>query len=147
MYDYDFEKFDAILHVAYAEIYAQVLDMEKQEKIDTDLDTESLCFECWKLAQEFVKMWENMCKYAPTVDYYGSLDTFIYEKAMEKWKPMKRYDVLIDANVTMTYPVLARNRDDAQRRAENFMKTPAFDRSFRDNIRIAETEIGDVIEP
>ena len=75
------------------------------------------------------------------------LDKFIYDKAMELWKPMKRYDVLIDANVTMTYPVLARDLDDARRQAEIFMETPAFDRSFRDSMNITETEIGDVIEP
>lgn len=141
------QKFDALRDVAYAEIYTTVLRMEKEQKIDTDLDTESLCYECWKLANEFTDKYNNLCEYAETVDYYGMLDKFIYDKAMELWKPMKRYDVLIDANVTMTYPVLARDRDDARRQAEIFMETPAFDRSFRDSMNITETEIGDVIEP
>lgn len=141
------QKFDALRDVAYAEIYATVLRMENEKKIDTDLDTESLCYACWKLANEFTDKYNNLCEYAETVDYYGMLDKFIYDKAMELWKPMKRYDVLIDANVTMTYPVLARDLDDARRQAEIFMETPAFDRSFRDSMNITETEIGDVIEP
>lgn len=140
------QNFDALRDVAYAEIYATVLRMEKEQKIETDLDTESLCYACWQMANEFTDKYNNLCEYAETVDYYGMLDKFIYDKAMELWKPLKHFDIEIDANVTMTYKALARDRKDAEEMAHKFMESPQFDQWLRTKLRIYEAEIGDVIE-
>lgn len=137
--------FDDLLDIAYAEIYNAVRELEKEEKCDSDLDTESLCYECKKMAAEFVDTYRKLNEYSEP-DFYDLLARFAYSKPVEKWPPLKRFDVLIDGIVTMTHSCFARNRDAAEELARKAMESPQFDQIFRHEMRIAELNIGDVIE-
>ena len=137
--------FDDLLDIAYAEIYCAVRELERDGKCDADLDTDSLCYECKKLASEFVETYRKLNEYSEP-DFYDLLSRFAYAKPVEKWPPLKRFDVLIDANVTMTWPTFAANRDEAEEQARKWMKLSGFEKSFRSDMKIIETTIGDVIE-
>ena len=137
--------FDDLLDIAYAEIYCSVREMEKDGKCDSDLDTDTLCYECKKLAAEFVETYKKLNEYSEP-DFYDLLAKFAYSKPVEKWPPLKRYDVLIDGNVTMTYPVMASSRDKAEELARQMMEMPQFLMKFRKEMQITEMTVGDVIE-
>ena len=136
---------DDLLDPAFACIYAHVCRLEKEEKCDPDMDSESLAFECKKLAQEFVEMYDNDCKY-DTPDYWDMLDSFADKRPRELWPPKKRFDVLIDGNVTMTYTVWANDKEDAENVARKFMESPGFEKRFREDMHITEVDVGDVID-
>lgn len=136
---------DDLLDPAFAAIYAHVLLLEKEEKCDPDMDSESLAFECKKLAHEFVEMYDNDCKYG-CPDYWELLDSFADKRPRELWPPKKRFDVLIDGNVTMTYKVWAKDKEEAEEVARKFMEMPPFEKRFREEMTITETHIGDVID-
>lgn len=139
-------QWDDLTDIAYACIYETECRMEREGKCDPDMDTDSLCYECKKLAVEFSEMYTKLSEFSEP-DYYEMLDKYAESKILELWPPLKRYDVLIDANVTMTYPVFAKDRKDAEEQAQKFMETPQFDKRFRNEMTIIEREIGDVIEP
>ncbi len=138
-------QYDDLVDPAFAEIYHIVSEMEEKDECCTDMDCESLAHECRKLAYDFVAVYEDMCRCGEP-DYWSMIDRWARSKAKEKWPPLKRFDVLIDANVTMTFPVYAANRDDAEQQARNFMESPGFSERFRKEMNIFEADIGDVIE-
>lgn len=137
--------FDDLLDISYAEIYCAVRELEHNGKCDSDLDTDSLCYECKKLAVEFIETYRKLNEYSEP-DFYDLLSRFAYAKPVEKWPPLKRYDVLIDANVTMTWPTFAANRDEAEEQARKWMEMPQFAKAFKEGAKVIETNIGDVIE-
>ena len=138
--------YDDMIDPAFAEIYHIISVMENKNEVETDLDCEALAHECRKLAYEFVELYDELCKYgAPS--YWDMIDSWTRDKAKGKWPPLKRFDVLIDGNVTMTYPVFAANEDDAKQQAEKFMESPQFIEKFRSEMKVFETQIGDVIGP
>ena len=95
--------YDDMIDPAFAEIYHIISVMENKNEVETDLDCEALAHECRKLAYEFVELYDELCKYgAPS--YWDMIDSWTRDKAKGKWPPLKRFDVLIDGNVTMTYP-------------------------------------------
>ena len=138
-------QYDDLVDPAFAEIYHIVSEMEEKDECCTDMDCESLAHECRKLAYDFAAVYEDMCRCGEP-DYWSMIDSWARSKAKEKWPPLKRFDVLIDANVTMTYKALARDRKDAEEMAHKFMESPQFDQWLRTKLRIYEAEIGDVTE-
>lgn len=136
---------DGLLDPAFACIYAHVVRLEQEEKCAPDMDSESLAFECKKLAQEFVEIYDHERKWG-IPDYWDMLDSFADKRPKELWPPKKRYDVLIDGKVTMTYKVWAKDKKEAEDVARRFMEMPQFEKRFREEMTVTETDIGDVID-
>lgn len=140
--------YDDMVDPAFAEIYHIVSVMENNGEVESNLDCESLAYECRKLAYKFVEGYETACKYnVGYPDYWDMLDKWTRDKAKEKWPPLKRFDVLIDGNVTMTYSTFATNEEAAKEQARKFMESPSFIDRFRKEMKVYETQIGDVIQP
>lgn len=103
-------KFDDMIDPAFAGIYHLACILEKDGKIDPDMDTECMTYECKKLAVEFVEKYDELCKYG-TPDYWDMLDNFSDKKLRELWPLKKIYDV----DVTIRHTVVAASEEDAKR--------------------------------
>ena len=137
-------QYDDLVDPAFAEIYHIVSEMEEKDECYTDIDCESLAHECRKLAYDFVAVYEDMCRCGEP-DYWSMIDRWARSKAKEKWPPLKRFVVVIDAKITTTYSVYATDRDDAEKQAQNFIKNPQFVPHLRKDMNVYEPTIVEVI--
>ena len=100
-------KYDDMLDPAYAAIYHQACLLEKEGRIEPDMDTDSMCCQCKKLAAEFVDEYKEAVYRQTEPDYWDMLDTFAEKRLKELW-PIKRV-----YEVTITHRVYASSEDAA----------------------------------
>jgi hypothetical protein len=139
--------FDEFLDVAFAEIYWVACKMEKEEKINTNNTTEELARDCKQLAADFVEKYRAACEIGEYPSFYDRLYGYAEEQLKKKYPPEKRFDVLIDAQMTLTWPVFAKDKEEAEALAAAFMSSAKFGDVFRKEANLYEAEVGDVIEP
>ena len=140
-------EFDDMIDPAFAEIYWKACSLEKAGEIEDDFDViEELAQKCKQIAVDYVEMYsEAWGKGGP--DFWGGLETYAEKRLKEIYPLSKEFTVLIDANMTYEYKVRAFSREEAEQEAMNMMEQdPAFNKRFREESRVYEMEIGDVIE-
>ena len=139
-------EFDDLLDVAFAEIYWSACKLEKEKKIDPNNTIEELARDCKQLAADFVEKYEAACAIGEYPSFYDRLYGYAEEQLKKKYPPLKHFDVLIDAQMTLTWPVFAKDKEEAEKLAQDFMQSSSFEAMFRKEARFYDTDIGDVIE-
>lgn len=139
--------FDEMIDPAFAETYYMALTLEKKGEIEDDMDgVEELSKKCKQIAADYVEIYEEACKMGCYPSFWDGLDSYVERRLKEMYPLSKHFDVIIDGNVSMTLPVFAKDKKEAEEQARRFMESPGFIERFRKDMRIFETEIGDVIE-
>lgn len=111
-------KFDDMIDPAFACLYHWACELEKDGKIDPACDSESMAYECKKLAVEFVEKYDELCKYG-SPSYLDMLDNFCDKRLRELWPLKKVYEV----DVIIRHTVIAASEEDAKRIANMGEKT------------------------
>ena len=140
-------EFDDMIDPAFAEIYWKACSLEKAGEIEDDFDgIEELAQKCKQIAADYVSAYDEACKIGEP-DFWGGLDSYAEKQLKEMYPLSKEFTVLIDAQMTYEYKIMAHSREEAEQDAMNAMKQdPYFDKRFRENARVYDMNIGDVIE-
>lgn len=139
--------FDDMIDVAFAEIYHEACTMEKERKIEPHNTMEEFARDCKQLAADFVEKYEAACAIGEYPSFYDRLYGYAEEQLKKKYPPVKKFDVLIDAQVTMHYPVFAKDKDEAEQVTQKFIESGGFVEKFRKESYIYDVSVGDVVEP
>lgn len=137
--------FDDMLDVAFAEIYFDACNMEREGKIEPENTTEELAKDCKQIAADYVEIYEAACKISEPC-FYDDMYPYAERRLIELYPPSRDFTVLIDANMTLEFKARARNRDEAEKIARDCMKHVSFENQFRKEARVYDMQIGDVIE-
>ena len=137
--------FDALLDVAFAETYYTSCKMEKEDKICCGDTTDEIARVCKQIAADYCEAYESACKIGGYPDFYGGLYGYVEEELKKKYPPVQKFDVLIDAQMTLTWPVFAKDKDEAEQLAQKFIESGGFVEKFRKESYIYDVSVGDVV--
>lgn len=140
-------EFDDMIDPAFAEIYWKACSLEKAGEIEDDIDgIEELAQKCKQIAADYVAAYDEACKIGEP-DFWGGLDSYAEKRLKEIYPLSKKFTVLFDAQMTYECEIMARYREEAEQEAMNMMEQdPDFNKRFRENARVYDMQIGDVIE-
>lgn len=139
-------EFDELLDVAFAETYYTSCKMEKEDRICCGDTTDEIARVCKQIAADYCEAYETACKIGGCPDFYGGLYSYAEEELKKKYPPVKKFDVTIDAQVTMYYSVFAKDKNEAEEVAQKFVESPGFEEKLRKELHIYDVGIGDVVE-
>lgn len=140
-------EFDELFDVAFAEMYAVACRHEHNGNICSEGEPiEDFVRTVKQMAADYVEAYEAACEIGEP-DFTNGMYEYADRKLKEKYPPLKEFTVLIDANMTYEYKTEASCREEAEKEARNMMELdPAFCNRFRNDARVYDMQIGDVIE-